>query len=262
LIFGVCALNILGCIMIFWEAGIWMAPKAILFDMFDTLFMITKNHMFYRAALRGMFDFVVSKGVKVSFVKFRDTYVSERDALYEVADVNWEEPHFNVRVSNTLKKLGYNYDVSNPIVTEATEKFCVEFMKFVEVDVHAKSVLKKLHGKYKLGLVSNFAIPECVLKLLQNEDVEKMFDVILISGAVNKRKPSPEIFTNALRCLGVKASEAVFVGDTPDADVAGAQAVGMKAVYVERRFEEGLKLVTPDALVKSLGDLPAVILQF
>jgi FMN phosphatase YigB (HAD superfamily) len=239
-----------------------MAPKAVLFDMFDTLFMIVKNHEFYKLALRGMYDFLVSSGVKVSFVKFRETYVSERDALYVVADKNWEEPHFNVRVSNTLKKLGYNYDVSNPIVTEATEKFCMEFMKFVEVDLHAKAVLMELHGKYKLGLVSNFAIPECVHKLLENEGVDKLFDVVLVSGAVNKRKPSPEIFKEALNCLGVKASEAVFVGDTPDADVAGAQGAGMKAIYVERRFEEGLKLVTPDLIVKSLKELPSVIEKF
>jgi HAD superfamily hydrolase (TIGR01549 family) len=239
-----------------------MAPKAVLFDMFDTLFMITKNHEFYSAALCRMYKFLVSQGIKVSFAKFNKTYISERDALYEAADKNWEEPHFNVRVSNTLNKLGYNYDVANPIVAGATEQFYLEFMRFVEVDKYAKAVLQALQGRYKLGVVSNFAIPECVYKLLQNEGVDKMFDVVLVSGAVNKRKPSPEIFQSALTCMGVAASDAVFVGDTPDADVAGAQAVGMKAVYVERRFEEGLKLVCPDRIIKSLGDLPGVIERF
>jgi HAD superfamily hydrolase (TIGR01549 family) len=236
-----------------------MVVKAVLFDMFDTLFMIKKNHEFYSAALCRMHNFLVSRGAEVSFVKFRETYISERDALYAVADINFEEPHFNVRVANTLQKLGYNYSVNSPIVTEATTEFYSEFMKFVEIDEFAKSVLQNFHGKFKLGVVSNFAIPECVFKLLKLEGVEKMFDTVLVSGAVNKRKPSPEIFLSALAFLGVDASEAIFVGDTPDADVAGAKAVGMKAVYVERRFEEGLKLVCPDKIIKSLFELPDAV---
>jgi len=41
----------------------------------------------------------------------------------------------------------------------------------------------------------------------------------VVSGAVNKRKPSPEIFKGAMKMLGVSASETAFVGDTIDADV-------------------------------------------
>ncbi|MCW4025532.1 MAG: HAD family hydrolase [Candidatus Bathyarchaeota archaeon] len=236
-----------------------MAPKAVLFDMFDTLFMILKNHEFYEASLKRMYNFLVTQGINTPYDKFNQTYITERDAIYAAADKNCEDPHFNVRVSNTLKKLSYNYDVSSPLVTAATEQFYLEFMNFVKIDQNTKPVLQTLYGKYKLGLVSNFAIPECVQKLLQNENVDSLFDVIVVSGAINKRKPSPVIFNNALDSIGVLASEAVFVGDTPDADVAGAQGVGMKAVYIERRFEAGLKLVTPDRVITSLLDLPNVI---
>ena len=40
----------------------------------------------------------------------------------------------------------------------------------------------------------------------------------------------PAIFEAALDCLGVQVDEAVFVGDNPEADIAGAQSIGMKAV--------------------------------
>ncbi len=110
----------------------------------------------------------------------------------------------------------------------ATNEFCEEFMKYVRIDENAKAMLKQLHGKYKLGIISNFAIPECVHKLLKASNLEDLFDVVVVSAAVNKRKPSPEIFKSTLKALGVSASETVFVGDTVDADIEGPKAVGMK----------------------------------
>ena len=43
---------------------------------------------------------------------------------------------------------------------------------------------------------------------------------------------------DTLKALGVSASETVFVGDTLDADIEGAKAVGMKAIYIQRRIEK------------------------
>ena len=238
-----------------------MPIKAVLFDMFDTLMMIRKNHEFYSPSLLRMYRYLNRIGVNVSFDTFQKAYIKTRDGLYDKADANLEEPHFNVRVSETLKSLGYNYTVSSPIVAAATAEFCDEFMTFVYLDENIEELLRVLHGKYKLGIISNFAIPECVHKLLKTHNLDKQFDAIVISGAVNKRKPSPEIFKRTLKVLGVSASETVFVGDTLDADVEGAKAVGMKAVYIERRIEK-VEDIRPDQTIKSLSELPMVLEGF
>ncbi len=235
-----------------------MPIKAVLFDMFDTLMMIEKNHEFYSPSLMRMYRYLNKKGIDASFDKFNKAYIKARDALYVKADLNFEEPHFNVRVSEALRSLGFDYDVSSPIVAAATGEFCEEFMTYVRIDENAQAMLRSLHGKYKLGIISNFAIPECVLKLLKNHDLDRLFDVIVVSGAVNKRKPSPEIFKNTLKALGVSAAETVFVGDTVDADIEGAKAVGMKAIYIERRLQKGSK-VCPDQTIKSLRELALVL---
>jgi HAD superfamily hydrolase (TIGR01549 family) len=239
-----------------------MPIKAVLFDMFDTLMLIEKNHEFYSPSLIRMHNYLHKNGINVTFNKFNEVYIKVRDALYVEADLNWEEPHFNVRISQTLKTLGYEYEVSNPIVTGATNEFCEEFMKYVQIDQNAKATLEKLHGKYKLGIVSNFAIPECVLKLLKADGLDGLFNAIVVSGAVNKRKPSPEIFTDALKMLGVSASEAVFVGDTIDADVEGPKAVGMNVVYIERREQKKSEKFHPDQTIKSLNELPFALERF
>ena len=238
-----------------------MPIKAVLFDMFETLMMIRKNHEFYSPSLMRMYRYLNKNGINGSFDVFQKAYIKSREDLYAKADANLEEPHFNVRVSETLKSLGYNYDVSSPIVAAASAEFCEEFMTFVYLDENTEELLRTLHGKYKLGIISNFAIPECVHKLLKTHDLDKLFDAVVVSGAVNKRKPSPEIFERTLKTLGVSASETVFVGDTLDADIEGAKAVGMKAVYIERRIEK-VEQVRPDQTIKGLSELPMVLERF
>ena len=236
-----------------------MPIKAVLFDMFDTLMLIEKNHEFYSPSLMRMYHYLSSRGVEVPFEKFNNTYNEIRDGLYRKADLNWEEPHFNVRVAETLQKLGYNYDVTNPVVTEATSEFCDEFMKYVRIDSDTEPVLKKLYGQYRLGIISNFAIPECVHKLLQTAGIEQFFDVIVVSATMNKRKPASEIFESTLKVMGFSASEVVFVGDTIDADVEGSKAVGMKAVYIERRPQKQSDKFLPDSIIKNLSELPSAL---
>jgi putative hydrolase of the HAD superfamily len=195
----------------------------------------------------------------VSFDAFNAAYVEARDALYVEADARMEEPHFNLRIVNALHSLGYDFDVSSDVVCGATLAFCEEFMRYVRIDENARSVLEKLHGKYKLGIVSNFAIPECVLRLLERHGLAGLFDVVVVSGAVNKRKPSPEIFQKALEKLGVDASETVFVGDTVDADIQGPKSVGMKTIYIERRQQKEIEHVYPDQTIQNLSELPMAL---
>ena len=235
--------------------------KAVLFDMFDTLMLIEKDHGFYSPSLHAAYEFLASRGVSVGFEEFEGAYVMERDALYAIAEANLEEPHFNVRIAGALKRLGYDYDASDALVVGATSAFCDRFMTYVRLDGDAETVLKKLHVRYKLGIVSNYAIPECVISLLEKHGLDKLFDVIIVSGAVNKRKPHPEIFRKALKELGVDAAETVFVGDTLDADVRGAKAVGMKTIYLERRLQEEDENDGPDQTIKKLVQLPRAIEQ-
>lgn len=242
-----------------------MQVKAVLFDLFDTLLLVEGGNAFYTPCLQRLHKFLIEKGVDVSFEEFRKVYFDVRDAIYAEANKNLEEPHFKIRVWKTLQRLGYNYDPSDAIIAKATERFAKEFMNYVSVDEDAEGVLQLLYGKYKLGIVSNFAIPECVWALLEKYNFKKFFDVVTISAEVNKRKPSPEIFKKALESLRVAPFEALFVGDTPSMDIQGAKNVGMKAILILRitsatdASESAHTNIRPDAVVKSLKELPEII---
>ena len=59
-------------------------------------------------------------------------------------------------------------------------------------------------------------------------------DCVVISDRLGRefRKPHPEPFRHALAALGVEPRLAVCIGDRPDKDVAGASALGIRAVRV------------------------------
>jgi putative hydrolase of the HAD superfamily len=239
--------------------GIDMQIEAVLFDLFDTLLLLESDEVYYEPSLKKMHRFLVKNEIKVRFDDFSRTYFEVRDKFYSESRNTLEEPHFNVRVSQTLHKLGYNFGSTDPLVTKATMAFADEFMRYVSLDKDALNVLSKLYGKYKLGLVSNFGIPECGRTLLDIFGLRRFFDVIVISGEVNQRKPSPKIFKRALQALGVEASRTVFVGDMLDLDIMGPKSVGMKTVLIERKPMKGDTDVKPDKVIKSLAELLTVL---
>jgi putative hydrolase of the HAD superfamily len=64
--------------------------------------------------------------------------------------------------------------------------------------------------------------------------LDGLFDVVVYSDDLgrDRRKPHPAPFQHALALLGVPAAAAVMIGDRPDKDVAGAAAVGLRAIRV------------------------------
>jgi len=104
----------------------------------------------------------------------------------------------------------------------------------------------------KLGLITNGSIPMQSSKLACLV-LSPMFDIIQISDAEGISKPKPQIFHRALERLNTNPANAVFVGDHPEVDVAGARAAGMRAIW--RRDPSVLRVVEADAVIEELGDL-------
>jgi putative hydrolase of the HAD superfamily len=92
------------------------------------------------------------------------------------------------------------------------------------------ALLETLRGRgLKLGLVSNaFDPPELLHADLERLGIAERIDVAVFSSEVGHRKPEPAIFRRALDALGVAPEAALFVGDAPETDIAGAAAVGMR----------------------------------
>jgi putative hydrolase of the HAD superfamily len=238
-----------------------MPVRAVLFDLFDTLLLLEDAEVYYPLCLNNVYEFLLNHAINVPFEIFKKTYFTVRDEMVARANETLEEPHFNLRISQTVQRLGFNLGESDPTVTGATKAFADEFKRHTSLDPEAFDVLKQLHRKYRLGVVSNFGIPECGWELLDEHGLRRFFDAVVISGQVNRRKPSPEIFKLGLKVLDVEASETVFVGDSLDLDVQGPQDVGMKTILIKRRPLPEDGLVKPDGIIEKLSELP-ICLRF
>jgi HAD superfamily hydrolase (TIGR01509 family) len=83
-----------------------------------------------------------------------------------------------------------------------------------------------------MGLISN--IDRDIRPVCCELGLDPYITHVVTSGNTGSEKPRPPIFLAALKKAGVKAADAVYVGDQPDCDVVGARGVGMKPVLVDR----------------------------
>jgi putative hydrolase of the HAD superfamily len=82
-----------------------------------------------------------------------------------------------------------------------------------------------------LAVVSNSE--GTIEQMLVEIDLRAAFDAVVDSAVVGVTKPDPRIFQIALDRLGVSPADAIMVGDSPSADIAGAEAAGLRAALID-----------------------------
>jgi len=99
-----------------------------------------------------------------------------------------------------------------------------------------------------LGVISNW--DERLRPLLRRLGLDRFFDTVIVSCDAGRPKPSPLIFREAARSLGLPPKAILHVGDSFVMDVRGARAAGFRAVHL-RRGQEGSRTQS----IRSLADL-------
>lgn len=133
----------------------------------------------------------------------------------------------------------------------------------VEPDAAAALQLLRARG-CQLGIISNAPDDDDVRALVDQAGLRKFFDFVLSSAVAKVRKPDPGIFTAALAKWGAIAEQAVMVGDTVTADVAGAKRMGIASVWILRRADTpeshaAAEIHRPDATIRALSELPDLL---
>jgi putative hydrolase of the HAD superfamily len=98
-----------------------------------------------------------------------------------------------------------------------------------QVSAGTLSTLDKLRaGGWKLGLVSNTTAESP--DRFRLSPLAARFDATAFSNECRAAKPDPAIYLAACRALGVPPAACVYVGDGADEELAGATALGMRAI--------------------------------
>ncbi len=128
----------------------------------------------------------------------------------------------------------------------------------------AIDTLERLRGMgLRIGMISNATSHDLILDIAARHRIAEYFDPLVSSAGVGWVKPHPEIFAHVLEVWAVPARAAVMIGDTLRADIAGADAVGMRSILVD--IEPNPANATfngpaaPTARVAALGEIPPLI---
>lgn len=160
-------------------------------------------------------------------------------------------------IPRTIEELGL---AGTPAGREASRMwFFVDCYDLIRPLPGVCEIVPTLSETYSLGIVTN-GEDDIQRGKLRHLEVHGHFPHIVISAEVGHEKPDPRIFECALKLTGVPASEALFVGDRIETDIAGAKAAGMRAIWLNTWADEPNPAdAEPDVVITSFEQLPSAI---
>ena len=120
------------------------------------------------------------------------------------------------------------FDYLSNLSGEPADDIYREFMSYVNINSEIVDLIIRLKEKYKIVLLSN-ALASWLHKILENNDLYRLFDHMVISGEEGIRKPSEQIYRLALSRAGIDARDAVFIDDN-EKNTLAAESVGIHGI--------------------------------
>lgn len=201
----------------------------LLFDVFGTLVTYEDD----RTALRydRTHELLAAWGYGAS----HDEFVVAWDAASSTVEMASGEDLLETTMVDAAQSFAarVGLDLDEGRCGQLIEVFLDEWAAPVRPVPGAAEMLGRLAGRHRLGVVSNTHDPHMVGRLLARFDMVTAFEHVLLSVDHGYRKPHPSIYVEALDRFGAEPVDAVFVGDTFDADYLGPTAAGLRAFLID-----------------------------
>lgn len=243
--------------------------RAVAFDLFDTLVDLRYEDLPLQEhegrglpPTTGELHAALAQRAEVGFDAFVAALLAVDRELRDSRYAEGRELPTEERFAALVERLGLDDDELPAILTAVHMSV---LRSTVEVPEHHADLLASLGRRVRLGLCSNFSHSETALGILDEARLTPHFDAIVVSDAFGLRKPRREIFDEVLGLLGVAPEEALHVGDSLRADVAGAATAGIRTAWITRRVrdpEESLRRhegPAPDYTLADLAELEALL---
>lgn len=208
--------------------------KAVITDYIGTL--VNANYYNMEASQRTLHEALVDVGFETGLAEFLEAYGQAHEKYRVVRYGQFREVTNAVWVCEALNSLGCAVTLEDSRIKSALNVFFRRYVESLELRPYAEKLLTRMKEYCKLGLVSNFTYAPVVYASLRNLGISQFFNAVVVSHENGWRKPHTRIFEDTLAKLQVKAEEAVFIGDSPLEDIKGAQAAGLKTVFVASQF--------------------------
>jgi len=161
-----------------------------------------------------------------------------------------------------LERYGLPTDAG--FVADAERAFFAPELEGMRALPGAVALLARLNrAGLRTGLISNASSHYLIVEGCRRLLFAPYLEPIVSSAAVGWAKPDARIFRVVLRRWGLAPEEVVMVGDTLAADIAGAQAVGMRAILLTAVHPPGaptsLASARPDAVAATPREVGEII---
>jgi len=242
-----------------------MLIRAVIFDLGNTLMYPVAPDLWPEVIQRGnqaLMDYLCKLNILTDCDHVKFQFNQRLHQYYDARDKQMIETSTFLVLKELLAEKGYT-NVSDSIIRDSLDAHYAVTQKNWQLEDDAIDCLTTLQEQnYRLGLVSNAGDHRDVLQLVEKFNLTPYFEFILTSAGCGYRKPHPRIFELALEMINAPAGEIAMVGDTLNADIMGANQMGMYSIWITRRTEtppDDTIPVIPEAIIKSLGELPVLL---
>lgn len=239
------------------------AFKVIFFDLGSTL-IYSKDPWppIYTHADLALEQALEQAGIRIEITTAFNEYATFLDSYYSQQGLSLVEKTTFSLLNDLLEQNGFKC-VHPAVVRKALDAMysITQQNWYLEADaIPTLNILRE--SGYRLGLISNTSDDNNVQQLVDRYDLRPYFETILTSAGCGIRKPDEGIFRLALASLGIPPEQAVMVGDTLEADILGANNVGIYSIWITRRAgmpPDGELAIQPQAVISALDQIPALL---
>lgn len=240
--------------------------KALFFDMDETL---CDTHGANQQAQALMAQALHNRyGADFSGDRFAEDYLSR---IYRQWQNKVEEQRYLSIIADEgekafrtllIRDLLTRYNVNSVSDTEAAiiqEKFDIDRINAFSFYPGVADFLAEASALFTLVVITNGPEYSQVPKV-RAVNLAEHVDYIIIGGQEPEQKPARSIFEKALKLANCEAHEAIHVGDSLQADIAGARNSGITSVWIQHQQPLDAKLgIHPDHTVMKPEEIPELI---
>jgi len=242
-----------------------MPIRAVMFDLGYTLMHAVAPDLWPEVIRRGnqaLMDHLCNLDILTDSDDFMLDFNQRLRQYYAERDDQMIETSTFLVLKELLHEKGYT-DISDAVIRKSLDIHYSVTQKNWRLERDSVECLKTLYQKkFKLGIISNAGDDKDVQQLVEKFNLEPYLELVLTSAACGYRKPHRRIFELALEYFNARAEEVAMVGDTLDADIQGANQMGMYSIWITRRVEnppETNRSAQPRATIKTLWELPGLL---
>ena len=241
-----------------------MAYRLLLIDFFNTLVLLQPSRL-PRAMINGKPKVttagLIANALGEKCLSAVDVHQAMEQASGEVRKMygeDFKEVPASVRFQKIIAVLGVN-DPDGSISEEMMKLHMQAVAKSYTLPEAHKRTLEILGKYYQIGLLSNCDYSGLVRESLAENGLEERFHPLMISEEIGFRKPGRKAFQMAVDAAGLSVEQVLFVGDSLEDDVEGAQQAGMPVAWVNPKKEPGVSCRKPNFQIQGLPDLPGIL---